>query len=225
MRRFTGHLEPWGTFVDVKTNAPAILKKQLSNRRINGPVLIGSVCDAYQPVERRYRLTRDCVELFVSRGVPFSILTKSSLVLRDLEVLLAGPEQVTIGVSLSMLDDSTRRIVEPGASSITERLDVLEKLHSSGIRTYVFIGPVLPHITDPEAIVAATASVVDEVWGECLNLRCGNFEDISRAYDTLQLPGDWGELARSEDYWTMVSNNLQKACLAARLPLVGFYRH
>jgi len=226
MRRFTGHsAEPWGTFVDVKTNAPAILEKQLSRGHIDGPVLVGSVCDAYQPVERRYRLTRDCIKLLMSHGVPFSVLTKSSLVLRDIDIFVAGGELVTIGVSLSMLDDSMRRVIEPGASPIMERLKALEELHRNGIRTYVFIGPILPYITNSEAIVSAAAPVVAEVWGEALNLRCGNSNDIERAYCGLDLPTDWDELARSEEYWTQVSDDLSNACAEAQLPLVGFYRH
>ncbi len=225
MRRFTGHSEPWGMFIDVKINAPSILEKQLSRAHINGPVLIGSVCDAYQSVERRYRLTRECAKLLVSHGVSFSILTKSSLVLRDLDVLMAGKELITVGMSIAMLDDSVRKIVEPGASPIMERLGALEKLHSSGIKTYVFIGPVLPYITNPAAIVSATSLLVDEVWGEALNLRCGNSEDIARAYGALGLPRNWTELAKSKDYWTQVSNDVVKACQAAQLPLVGFYQH
>lgn len=225
MRRFTGHSEPWGSFVDVKVNAPEVLARQLDRRRVNGPVLLGSVCDAYQPIEKRYALTRACIQHLVAHEISFSVLTKSSLVLRDLDILIQAGSAVTVGISLSILDETIRRKFEPGASSVQDRLNTIKKLHESGIRTYVFIGPILPMVTDPQAIVAAVGPFVDEVWGEALNMRCGNRADLTHAYAACNLPDEWQTLARSNDYWSDMARRLEQACHTANRTLVGFYRH
>lgn len=226
MRRFTGHSEEqWGSFVDVKFNAPEVLARQLKRGAVSGPVLIGSVCDAYQPVEKRYGLTRACMEQLVSHGVSFSVLTKSRLVTRDLDLLAKAGRTASVGISLAMLDESFRKVFDPGASSIQDRLETLKRLHSGGVRTYVFIGPMLPLITDPEAIVEAVAPFSDEIWGEALNLRCGNSDDVAGAYSACGLSGEWRTLASSEEYWDDMASRLRPACKKAGLPLVGFYRH
>jgi DNA repair photolyase len=225
MRRFTGHSEPWGSFVDVKVNASEVLGRQLERTHIKGPVLIGSVCDAYQPIEKRYGLTRACIQQLVTHEVSFSVLTKSSLVLRDLDILTQAGDTATVGISLSILDESIRRIFEPGASRVQDRLNTLEELHKNGVRTYVFIGPILPTITNPQDIVAAAGAFVDEVWGEALNIRCGNREDLTRAFATCNLSDEWQTLVRSEEYWNEMARRLEQACRTAKRTLVGFYRH
>lgn len=225
MRRFTKHSESWGSFVDVKVNAPDVLSRQLAKSKIEGPVLIGSVCDAYQPIENRYGLTRACMKELVAHHVPFSVLTKSALVLRDLDILLQAGRTSSVGITLSMLNEPTRMKFEPGASSIQERLKTMKILHENGVRTYVFIGPILPMITDPEAIVAEVRPYVDEIWGEALNMRCGNRQDLLAAYTACELPGEWQALARSAIYWNDMARMLEHACQAATRTLVGFYRH
>jgi len=225
MRRFTGHSEAWGSFVDVKVNASEVLERQLERTSVKGSVLIGSVCDAYQPIEKRYGLTRACIQHLVAHEVSFSVLTKSSLVLRDLDILKQAGDAATVGISLSILDDSIRRVFEPGASPVQERLRTLEELHKNGIRTYVFIGPILPTITVPQDIVAVAQPFVDEVWGEALNMRCGNRQDLTHAYEKCNLSDEWQTLVRSEEYWSNMARGLEKACGKAKRPLVGFFRH
>src|SRR5512142_2558689 len=85
MKRFTGHAEPWGTFVDVKVNAVELLEREVGRKK-KGAVWISGVCDAYQPLEERYRLTRRCLEILVDHGWPVRVQTKSPLVLRDLDI-------------------------------------------------------------------------------------------------------------------------------------------
>jgi len=225
MRRFTGHSEPWGSFVDVKVNAPDVLSRQLARTQISGPVLIGSVCDAYQPVEKRYGLTRVCIKQLVANDIPFSVLTKSRLVLRDLDIIRMAGKNASVGISIAMLDDSIRRNFEPGASAIQDRLNTLEELHKNGVQTYVFIGPILPKITNIQAIIDATGSFVDEVWGEALNMRCGNRADLVEAYTSSGLSCEWQQLAKSEQFWKEMATTLTQACQSANLRQVGFYRH
>lgn len=225
MRRFTGHKEKWGSFVDIKSNAPILLAKQLDHIRVPGSVLIGSVCDAYQPIEKKYRVTRGCVEQLVSHSIPFSILTKSSLVIRDIDLFLQATSPMSVGFSISMLDDATRKVFEPGASAITERIQAMKLLHDAGIMTYAFIGPILPLITKPTEIVNIISPFVDEVWGEVLNMRCGNKEDLTVAYQSCGISREWERMINNEEFWIETEEELRKACESAGKQLIGFYQH
>lgn len=148
MKRFTGHQESWGTFVDVKINAPEILQRQLKNA-IRGNVMISSVTDPYQPLENQYKLTRRCLEVLSDRQFSVSILTKSPLVLRDLD-LIKRFKNIEVGMTVTTDDDKVRRIFEPGAPPIGARIHALKELSEEGIKTYAFIGPLLP--MNPESL-------------------------------------------------------------------------
>lgn len=148
MSKYSGHTEPWGSFVDVKVNAVGLLRKALRWRH-EGDVILSSVTDPYQPVERTYRLTRGCLELLAGSRLNVSILTKSHLVERDLDIL-GRMGNVEVGLTITTDSEKTRRVFEPGPSSIAERLGALRSLHTRGIPTYVFVGPVLP--MDPERL-------------------------------------------------------------------------
>ena len=116
MKRFTGHREPWGSFVDVKVNAPMLLEKQ-TRRAGAGTILLSSVTDPYQPAEARYRVTRGCLEVLAGRHFPVDILTKSPLVLRDLD-LLKTFDNLSVGLTITTDDDAMRKVFEPGAPPI-----------------------------------------------------------------------------------------------------------
>ena len=165
MRRYSGHSEAWGEFVDAKINAPSVLKKQLEKAR-KGTVWISSVCDPYQPLEAKYRLTRRCLEELARKRFPVSIQTKSRLVLRDLD-LIREFEEIELGFTITTDDDRVAKLFEPGASSVKDRLDSLEKLHKEGVRTFAFVGPILPG--DPENLVAALDGKVDMVLIDRMN--------------------------------------------------------
>ncbi|MCG2686361.1 radical SAM protein, partial [Candidatus Parcubacteria bacterium] len=85
-KRFTGHTEKWGEFVDIKINAPEVLEKQLSRNPKKGVALLGSVTDAYQPVEKKYKITRAILKVLLKYDFPVSVLTKSDLVTRDVDL-------------------------------------------------------------------------------------------------------------------------------------------
>jgi len=142
MKRFTGHAEPWGEFVDVKVNAPDLLRKEIQKKK-RGTVWLSGVCDPYQPLEAKYRLSRQCLEILVQNRWPVAIQTRSPLVLRDVD-LLKGAEGVEAGLSITTANDDVRKRFEPLAPPIPERLRAVEVLHRNGIRTYVMIAPILP---------------------------------------------------------------------------------
>ncbi|MCG6534121.1 MAG: radical SAM protein [Syntrophales bacterium LBB04] len=165
MKRYSGHREPWGEFVDVKINAAAVLRMQLQRAK-RGTVWISSVCDPYQPLEAKYELTRRCLEELLEKQFPVNIQTKSKLVLRDLD-LLKDFKEIEVGFTITTNDEKIARFFEPGAASVADRMKALEKLHSSGIRTFAFIGPLLPG--NPEKLVADLAGLVDKVFIDRMN--------------------------------------------------------
>ena len=151
MKRFTNHTEPWGQFVDVKVNGPDRLRRDL-RRATGGEVLLSSVTDPYQPVEKKYRVTRACLEILQQVRLPVSILTKSALVLRDLD-LLKGMRTVDVGFTITTLNEKIKTLFEPGSQSLEERFEAIRTLSGAGIRTWIFFGPVLPYFSDSEEAI------------------------------------------------------------------------
>ncbi|MCX6027135.1 MAG: radical SAM protein, partial [Chloroflexi bacterium] len=158
MKRFTGHQEPWGQFVDVKVNAPDLLKLAITKKR-KGRVWISGVCDPYQPLEAKYKLTRQCLEILTRNNWPVTVQTRSPLVLRDIDILKKGRD-FEVGLSITTADDSIRKLFEPNAPSIKDRVRALDELHQAGIRTYVMIAPMLPGAESLPEILAGKVDFV-----------------------------------------------------------------
>jgi DNA repair photolyase len=182
MKRFTGHREPWGTFVDIRTNAPEVLAREV-RRKPKGSVILSSVCDAWQPLETEHGVSGRCVEILAREGWHISILTKSALARRDLPSLEGTSAEV--GVSVSAHEEEIRRVVEPAASPTRERFELLAEAAARGIAVYAFLGPLLPHLTDTEenidALVAAIARLpVTHVYTDRVNFRSGVAASLRR---------------------------------------------
>jgi len=142
MKRFTGHKEEWGSFVDVKINAPELLAREVTKKKV-GRVWVSGVCDPYQPLERKYQLTKQCLQILVANDWPVMVQTKSPLVLRDIEILKRSAD-IEVGFTITTADERMRRLFEPGAPPTAKRIEALEKLHTAGIRTFAMIAPILP---------------------------------------------------------------------------------
>jgi DNA repair photolyase len=142
MKRFTGHKEPWGQFVDVKVSAPDLLRQEITRKK-RGRVWISGVCDPYQPLEAKYKLTRQCLDILAQNNWPVAVQTRSPLVLRDIDILKKGKD-FEVGLSITTAEDGIRKLFEPSAPRINERISALDELHRAGIRTYVMIAPILP---------------------------------------------------------------------------------
>jgi DNA repair photolyase len=122
-------------------NAPAVLEKELRGLR-KEEVFLSSASDPYQPVEAKYKLTRRCLEILLRHRFPVSVLTRSPLVLRDLDVLRVF-EWVRVGMSITTVPV---RQFEPGVPPLARRIDTLKRLAQAGIRTWVSLAPVIPGI-------------------------------------------------------------------------------
>jgi len=193
MKRTTGHIEPWGEFVDVKINAPELLRKEI-NKKPCGRVWISGVCDAYQPIEAKYELTRKCIEILVEHDWPITIQTKSPLVLRDIDVLRKARD-IEVGLTITTADDNTRRLFEPCAPPIKERIKALDELHQAGIRTFAMIAPMLPGAGELTAILSGK---VDYVLIDRMNYHYGD-----RIYRNYNL-----EAAMSDDFFFRTGKEL-----------------
>ena len=165
MKRFTGHSEPWGEFVDIKINAPQVLRRQL-RRAKQGTVLIGTVTDPYQPIEKHYGITRGCLEALLDFQFPVNLLTRSPLCLKDID-LFKQFEEIEIGLSITTDDEKMRRLFEPHSPSIQSRVEALRRLRKEGLRTYAFIGPILP--LNPFKLVEKIGDAADEILIDRLN--------------------------------------------------------
>lgn len=168
----------WGNYVYVKSNAVALAHAQLSRwgaERKRSSVLLSSVTDPYQGIERKYRLTRGILEAFLEHAYPgqISILTKSPLVLRDMELL--KQLNADVGVTITTTNDELSRYLEVTAPLASRRLDTVSKLVQEGISTYVFIGPLLPHFRyQPDLLEDLIRRIAEtgtrEVYVEHINL-------------------------------------------------------
>ncbi|MDO4583029.1 MAG: radical SAM protein [Planctomycetia bacterium] len=166
MKRFTNHTEPWGEFLDVKRCDFRFSAEKYAGKKI----LLSSVTDAYNPFEKKYEITRRILEALLPLGAKIRILTKSDLVLRDMD-LFQQFSSLQITFSMNSLDDSFRKIFEPYASPVAQRLQALRTLYDKGFATAIFMSPIFPAISDFEALIHETRSFVDEFWFENLKLR------------------------------------------------------
>jgi DNA repair photolyase len=164
MKRFSGHKEPWGQFVDVKINAADLLRVEI-NKKKRAKVWISGVCDPYQPLDAKYQLTRQCLEILAQNHWPVVIQTRSPLVLRDLDILKEA-QDFEVGLTITTADDEIRKLFEPEAPPVQERLGTLAELHRSGIKTYAMIAPMLP---GAEALADALAGKVDYILVDRMN--------------------------------------------------------
>ncbi len=158
MKKFTGHKEPWGEFVDVKINAAELLRKEITRKK-RLSTWVSGVCDPYQPLEARYKLTRQCLEILAQNEWPVTVQTRSPLVLRDLDIL-KDAKTFEVGLSVTTADDDMRKLFEPHAPFIKERIRTLGELHQAGIKTYAMIAPILPGAEELPELLAGKVDYV-----------------------------------------------------------------
>jgi len=197
MKRFTGHREPWGDFVDVKINAPELLSKEIKKKRI-GTVWVSGVCDPYQPLEARYKITRQCLDILVQNNWPVYIQTRSPLVVRDMDIFKQAGH-IDVGLSITTADDEIRKIFEPYAPPVEKRLSAIETLHQNGIRTYVMIAPILPKA---ENLIALLTGKVDYIIIDRMN-----YSHADKIYEKY----GWKN-KNTYEYFSLIRKKMEKDC-------------
>ncbi|MHA7055701.1 PA0069 family radical SAM protein [Aquimarina sp. M1] len=139
----------------VKKNAPELLEKKLKSKNWKAyPIALSGNTDCYQPIEKKLRITRRLLETFLKYKHPVGIITKNALIQRDTDILskLAEDNLVSVFLSITTLQEETRRILEPRTASIKKRLETLQKLNLSGIPTSVMMAPIIPSINSHEIL-------------------------------------------------------------------------
>jgi DNA repair photolyase len=187
----------YGASIRVKTNVAEVLRRELARRSWKGElVAIGAATDPYQPAEGRYRLTRACLEVLAEAANPLSIITRSPLVVRDIDVLVEAARRASVSVTFSVptLDEKIWRLTEPNTPPPRQRLRAVRMLRDAGIEAGVGMAPILPGLSDkPElmadVVKAARDAGATSIWTNVLYLRPG-----TREHFMTYLARDWPEL-------------------------------
>lgn len=213
MKRFSDAEGEWGEFVEVKVNAEEVFEE----RKYSGKtVLFSSVTDPYHPVESEYKLSRRLLKKFIGSEANVEILTKSALVKRDVDIF-EELNDVQVAVSLASLDENISRKLEPLASSPKARLDALEHIHNCGIKTYVFISPILPFVSNVEEMVQEIEDrgCADRYLFENLNITSTLWPKMRDFLEENfpELVGDYQDIYFGEkQYWEEKNNDIESLC-------------
>ncbi len=181
----------------MKVNAPSILRKQLRKAK-KGIVAISTVTDPYQPLEGKYKVTRRCLEALLDEQFPVNLLTRSPLCLRDID-LFKQFKDITVGLSITTHDEGIKKIFEPHSSSIHTRIKALNTLREEEIKTYAFIGPLLP--LDPRSLVRMLDGLVDKVLIDRMNYT----NKVKAIYHRSKL-----DKYLEDDYFYLIGNELKE---------------
>ncbi len=225
IKKYTQHKEEWGSFVDIKINSPEILRREVLKRK-KGSVFLSSLTDPYQPLEKKYELTRKCLEILQRNNFSVCIQTKSSLVLRDLD-LLKKFKNCEVGFTITTLNEKIRKEFEPFSSPVEEKLEALRILKENGIKTYVFFGPVLPFLSDQklEEFFEKLSDLADYFFIDKLNLKPGIWEKIEKVLENYPgLKEKWKKIffGRS-DYYKILKEKIEKICKEKKLNYIFCY--
>ena len=189
--------EGYGRTIRVKVNVAEVLRAELARASWNRElVAVGAATDPYQPAEGRYRLTRACLQELAAARTPFALVTRSPMVVRDLDLLAEGSESARVSVTLSVptLDEEIWRKTEPGTPPPLQRLRAVRRLVEAGIDAGVSLAPILPGLSDrpgllSAAVLAAREAGATHVWVNLLYLKPG-----TREHFLSHLARDWPEL-------------------------------
>ena len=218
MKRFTGHTEDWGTFLDVKhwpvINNPRKYAGQLA--------VIGSVTDGYNPLEEKYGRTRELLKQLRYSDAKIMVCTKSDLVVRDLDILTQMSD-VTVSWSINTLDEAFKNDMDE-AVSIERRLKAMKTVYDAGIRTVCFVSPIFPGITDIPAIIERVKNQCDFVWLENLNLR-GDFKTVIMDYIENSYPALlplYQEIyvKKNKQYWIQLEEEMKQYAIKHEFPYI-----
>jgi len=226
MKKFTGHKEPWGRFIDIKVNAPDLIP--VGSLKYRGKsILLSSVTDPYNPFEKKYQLTRRILEKLIPLKPKLDVQTKSDLILRDVD-LLKRFRSCRAGLTVTTLDDNLRKEIEPSTSSIQKRIKALKKLKEAEVKTYVFVGPILPFFTDWKKIVLSTKefaglymfenlNIVGTVWNPVKNWLKEKYPDLLKEYERIYFT--------KCGYWDKVESEVEKFCREQKVDFKIYFHH
>lgn len=223
MKRFTGHKEEWGSFIDIKE-----CDKPINIKRLKGKsVFISSVTDCYNVFEEKYGITRKILEQLIDADCQITISTKSNLILRDID-LLKKLKHLKVAFSINTLDEGFREDMDSG-STIEERLQALRSLHDEGIYTVLFMSPIFPYVTDCKKIIDVSKDITCEFWFENLNLR-GAYKQTILSYIESKYPqllDNYKQIyiQKNLTYWRELAEELNEYCNKMNLKYSNYFYH
>ncbi len=236
----------FGEDVSVKVNALEVLRRELDPKRKRVPfkrsfiILGGGVGDSYQPIEKRYQLSRKALQLIYEYNFPVHVLTKSTLIKRDIDILkkINDQSRVVVSYSFSSVDEKLSAIVEPGVPSPDERLETLALLKNEGIACGMFLLPVIPFITDKPELMEETIRRASQVGIDFiifggmtlkdgkqkdyfLNVLKRHFPELTTEYVNIYKGNKWG--AATKEYYNSINQVFhtitEKYKISKRMPL------
>ena len=236
----------FGEQVEVKTNAIEILRRELDPKRKRVPLkkcfimVGGGVGDSYQPVEKKYQLTRQALELMLEFNLPAHVLTKSTLIERDIDILKKINEQTraVVNFSFSSVDDEISAIFEPGVPPPSRRLETIKKFKQAGIACGLFLMPVIPFITDTPGQIEKVFQKAEEIGVDYIifsgiTLKDGRqkqyfsnelkkyYPALTTEYQHIYQPNEWGQA--TNDYYASIHQTFlpiaKKYQIPIRMPL------
>ena len=168
MKSFSGHTQDkWGNFIDCKTNAIDLLKKKIHKAKDKN-VMIGNLTDAYQPIEKKYEIVRNSLSI-LKNNISTYILTKSNLVLRDIDILSNMPK-AKVGMTIAFSNDKIRKGFEARTCSIANRLNTLSALGNGKCKTFAFVGPIIPELSNlDEIFLSLSKAKINFAMGKMIN--------------------------------------------------------
>jgi len=210
------HKEPWGEYLDIKEPAESIDPAKIFRKSI----LLSPMTDPYNPYEEKACITRGIIRQLIPAEARLTIITKSALVTRDIDLFRLLPHMKVI-ISFSSHDNGFRKKAEPYSSSPEQKITALETLKKSGITTEVFTAPIFPSITDVASIIEAAAPFVRRITFDSLNLRRQNINavlnfvrsirpDLTELYEDIYI-------RKNRIYWTGLREDIIKACNSAKV--------
>ncbi|MEM2070752.1 MAG: radical SAM protein, partial [Archaeoglobaceae archaeon] len=188
--------ERWGEIVVVKKNIVELLKKELREKN-RGVVGLSTITDAYQPIEAKELITRQVLEILLKNNFSVSIQTKSALLLRDVDLISENKEKVDVGVTITTLDENLAKLIEPRASKPADRVKVLEKLSSEKIKTWIFLGPIIPDLNeeDIKAIIEIAKSTNSSLYYDRFRIKPFMKTGLVKELAEKSKKVDWQEVA------------------------------
>jgi DNA repair photolyase len=166
----------WGSFIDIKINALELLKEEIKNKEIKR-VLLGSTVECYPPQEEKSLITQNIIKILNENNIPVTILTKSCLIQRDLDILTKHKSN-KIFLTINFDSENIKNLFEPNSPAIADRLNVLKEIYLAKIKNRVHIAPVIPHIQNIETICLAVGKYSQEISIELYNFKMGNWDKI-----------------------------------------------
>lgn len=202
----------WGSVIAVKINILEALKKDIS-RLSRGVVGVSTVTDPYQPVEGKYRLTRNSIDMLSRNGFRVSIQTRSPLVTRDLDIMQKNPGMFDLGMTIASPSESLTDMIEPGAPTPASRMGALRKASEMGIETWIFLGPLIRGFNDTDEQVSEIIEFAAENRSRVIYDKFSPYRGPAKLMENILPEGKYDYIRHADrKWWESMRSTIMKKC-------------